>query len=80
MLQARSSSWVRHWLRVSFLWSGLELTTYTIWAATLFLLMYAPGLAQQAAPVERRQEEHRFSPLLCALLAPKTAPDPTSMR
>jgi len=35
-------------------YSGLELTTYTIWAATLFLLVYAPGLAQQvqAAPVE----------------------------
>jgi len=35
-------------------YTGLELTTYTIWAATLFLLVYAPGLAQQvqAAPVE----------------------------
>ena len=35
-------------------YSGLELTTYTIWAATLFLLVYAPGLAQQVqvAPVE----------------------------
>lgn len=35
-------------------YSGLELTTYTIWTATLFLLIYAPGLAQQvqAAPGE----------------------------
>lgn len=28
-------------------YSGLELATYTIWAATLFLLVYAPGLPQQ---------------------------------
>ena len=35
-------------------YSGLELTTYTIWTATLFLLIHAPGLAQQvqAAPGE----------------------------
>jgi len=35
-------------------YSGLELTTYTIWAATFFLLVYAPGLTQQvqAAPME----------------------------
>ncbi len=35
-------------------YSGLELTTYTIWVATLFLFVYAPGLTQQvqAAPVK----------------------------
>ena len=35
-------------------YSGIELTTYTIWMATLFMLVYAPGLLQQvqAAPGE----------------------------
>ncbi len=35
-------------------YSGIELTTYTIWAATLFMLVYAPGLLQQiqVAPSE----------------------------
>lgn len=28
-------------------YTGFELTTYTIWAATLCMLVYAPGLAQQ---------------------------------
>ncbi len=28
-------------------YSGIELTTYTIWMATLFMLVYAPGLLQQ---------------------------------
>ena len=35
-------------------YSGIELTTYTIWTATLFMLIYAPGLLQQlqSAPKE----------------------------
>lgn len=28
-------------------YSGIELTTYTIWMATLFMLVYTPGLLQQ---------------------------------
>lgn len=28
-------------------YTGLQLTTYTIWAGTLFLLVYAPGLVEQ---------------------------------
>ncbi len=34
-------------------YSGLELTTYTIWAGTLFMLAYLPGLARElpAAPL-----------------------------
>jgi drug/metabolite transporter (DMT)-like permease len=34
-------------------YSGLELATYTIWGATLFMCIYAPGLVQQVrtAPV-----------------------------
>ena len=34
-------------------YTGIELATYTIWAATLFMLVYSPGLPQQmqVAPI-----------------------------
>lgn len=34
-------------------YSGIELTTYTIWTATLFMLVYAPGLLQQVQSAPR---------------------------
>ncbi len=34
-------------------YSGIELTTYTIWMATLFMLIYTPGLVQQLQTAPR---------------------------
>ena len=38
-------------------YNGFELTTYTIWAATLCLLVYAPGLVQQVQVAQLKATE-----------------------